>query len=435
MGKILSKLAFLLLLPVLLQAENLIVGYYPDWGKWNTPVYSWKEVPYEKLTHVLWSFISPDSLGNLRGNAIDDPSDLDSMVTHAHKVGTKVIISLGGAGSCEYFASVAKDQSLRQNFVQNLMNFINEHNLDGVDMDWEYSSVPVASEDTAAYNQLLADIREALPEGKTLSAAIPCSAYYGKYFNVEAMNDKLDWFGFMTYDITGYWDELARYNSALYPNGNRTTWSWTETATYWKNRGVPTEKMVFGIPFFGFEFDAATGPASTFNGNATYVEYKNVCCRTDQEYFFDSVAAVPYAISSGSYTTFDDPTSAALKTAWVKENQYAGVMIWELSQDIMEDGTQPMLYAIYATMNDIDHLPPFKTVAKKTGLSFKNGSLQFTPTENTTHKTLSVSIRDVSGKTLLKFNMEENESKNLSTLNTGFYFAVSPMGALKFSIH
>ncbi len=432
--KLLAKLSFLLFLPVFIQAENLIVGYYPDWGKWNTPTYTWKEVPYEKMTHVLWSFISPDSLGNLRGNAIDDPADLDSMVASAHKVNTKVIISLGGAGSCEYFASVSKDQNLRANFVHNLMNFIKDHNLDGVDMDWEYSSVPVASEDTIAYNRLLADIRDSLPQEKTLSAAIPCSGYYGKYFNVDAMKDKLDWFGFMTYDITGYWDDRARYNSPLYPNGNRTTWSWEETATYWKNRGIPTEKMVFGIPFFGFEFDAATGPASTFNGNATYVEYKNICCKTDQEYFFDSVAAVPYAISSGSYTTFDDPKSASLKTQWVKDNQYAGVMIWELSHDIMEDGTQPMLSAIYETMQGTYNFIPFKKVSQKSGLTFANGILNFAK-ENQNFKNISVSVRDVSGREVLIRSIKSGGSLDLSILTAGQYFVISPFGALKVQIH
>lgn len=432
--KLLAKLSFLLFLPVFIQAENLIVGYYPDWGKWNTPTYTWKEVPYEKMTHVLWSFISPDSLGNLRGNAIDDPADLDSMVASAHKVNTKVIISLGGAGSCEYFASVSKDQNLRANFVHNLMNFIKDHNLDGVDMDWEYSSVPVASEDTIAYNRLLADIRDSLPQEKTLSAAIPCSDYYGKYFNVDAMKDKLDWFGFMTYDITGYWDDRARYNSPLYPNGNRTTWSWKETAEYWGNRDVPAEKMVFGIPFFGFEFDAATGPASTFNGNATYVEYKNICCKTDQEYFFDSLALVPYAISSGSYTTFDDPKSASLKTQWVKDNQYAGVMIWEISQDIMEDGSQPMLSAIYETMQGTYNFIPFKKVSQKSGLTFANGILNFAK-ENQNFKNISVSVRDVSGREILIRSIKSGGSLDLSILTAGQYFVISPFGALKVQIH
>lgn len=432
--KLLAKLSFLLFLPVFIQAENLIVGYYPDWGKWNTPVYTWKEVPYEKLTHVLWSFISPDSLGNLRGNAIDDPADLDSMVALAHKVNTKVIISLGGAGSCEYFASVRKDQNLRANFVHNLMNFIKDHNLDGVDMDWEYSSVPVASEDTIAYNRLLSDIRDSLPQEKTLSAAIPCSDYYGKYFNIDAMKDKLDWFGFMTYDITGYWDELARYNSPLYPNGNRTTWSWKETAEYWGNRGVPAEKMVFGIPFFGFEFDAATGPASTFNGNATYLEYKNICCRTDQEYFFDSVALVPYAVSSGSYTTFDDPKSASLKTQWVKDNQYAGVMIWELSQDIMEDGSQPMLSAIYETMQGNYNLIPFRKAPQNSGFIFADGILNFAK-ENQNFKNISVSVRDASGREILMRSMKSGESLDLSILTAGQYFVIFPLGTLKIQIH
>lgn len=432
--KNLIKLSFIFLLPVLLHSKQLIVGYYPDWGKWLTPTYSWEEVPYEKLTHVLWSFISPDSAGNLRGNAVDDPSDLDSMVARAHQVGTKVVISLGGAGLCENFAFISKDSTLRQNFVKNLMLFVEEHQLDGIDMDWEYSSVPVASEDTAAYNRLLADIREVLPEDKTLSAAIPCSDYYGKYFNVDAMKDKLDWFGFMTYDITGYWDDLARYNSALYPNGNRTTWSWKETATYWKNRGVPAEKMVFGIPFFGFEFDAATGPASEFNGNATYTAYRDICCREDQEYFFDSVAAVPYAISSGSYTTYDDPTSAALKTKWVMDENYAGVMIWELSQDYMDDGSQPMVSAIYATMQGTEHLIPFKPMLSNSVLSFKNGELKYFSKSNTEPKIIQVSIRDVSGKEISDFSMQNGESVKLSTIKAGIYFAVSKVGTLKIHI-
>ena len=61
-------------------AAPLFIGYYPDWGKWHKPAYTVDKVPYEKLTHVLWSFITPDTDGSLRGDAADDPSALDEMV-------------------------------------------------------------------------------------------------------------------------------------------------------------------------------------------------------------------------------------------------------------------------------------------------------------------------------------------------------------------
>ena len=229
-------------------AAPLFIGYYPDWGKWHKPAYTVDKVPYEKLSHVLWSFITPNTDGSLHGDAADDPSALDSMVTLAHAVGTKVVLSLGGGSQSENFAPVAKDNTLRQKFIGNLVNFVKDHNLDGLDMDWEWEYNPVPDQDTIAYNKLLTELREALPKDKSLSAALPCSRYYGKYFTPEVLVKNLDWFGFMTYDMTGNWDEKARFDSPLYPHDDYTTWSWQQTAEYWSGRGVPATKMVFGVP-------------------------------------------------------------------------------------------------------------------------------------------------------------------------------------------
>ena len=166
-------------------AEPLFIGYYPDWGKWHKPAYTVDKVPYEKLTHVLWSFITPDTDGSLRGDAADDPTALDEMVALGHAAGTKVIVSLGGGGQSENFVPVASDDALRKKFVANLVQFVADHNLDGLDMDWEWEYNPVPDADTIAYNKLLTELRAALPEGKNLSAALPCSQYYGKYFTPE----------------------------------------------------------------------------------------------------------------------------------------------------------------------------------------------------------------------------------------------------------
>ena len=344
-------------------AAPLFIGYYPDWGKWHKPAYTVDKVPYEKLTHVLWSFITPNTDGTLHGDAADDPSALDSMVTLAHAAGTKVIVSLGGGGQSENFVPVASNDALRQKFIGNLVDFVKAHNLDGLDMDWEWEYSPVPEADTIAYNKLLTELREALPKDKSLSAALPCSRYYGKWFTPEVLVKNLDWFGFMTYDMTGDWDEKAMFDSPLYPHEGYTTWSWQETFDYWSKRGVPAEKMVFGIPAFGFEFEGATGPGCDFTkGKTKSLSYAQIIKNTNWEIHFDSVSVEPYAVSENSYTTFEDPHSAAIKTRWVKENGYAGIMVWEVSHDYIEGVGNPILDSIAFVLQDgTTNIAPHRT--------------------------------------------------------------------------
>ena len=157
----------------------------------------------------------------------------------------------------------------------------------------------------------------------------------------------------MTYDMTGDWDEKAMFDSPLYPHEGYTTWSWKETFDYWSKRGVPAEKMVFGIPSFGFEFKGATGPGTDFTkGSAKQVPYKDIVTNTEWEYYFDSVSVEPYGVSSAGYVTFEDPHSSAVKSRWVKDNGYAGIMVWELSHDYIKDSGNPILDSIAIALRD-----------------------------------------------------------------------------------
>lgn len=331
--------------------KKILAGYYPDWGVWNHPSYTVDLIPYKQLTHVLWSFVSPNEDGSLRGDAISNPGELDQMVQLAHAQGVKAILSLGGAGLCENFAPVSKDETLRAKFVKDLTEFVAAHNLDGVDMDWEYSKVPVASEDTAGYNKLLKDIRTSLPQGKTLSAALPCSDYYGKFFTAEVLVENLDWFGIMSYDITGDWDEKAMFDSPLLPNSKWTTWSWKQTAAYWTKRGVPASKLVMGVPSFGFVFYGATGPGSDFE-KAEQVSYADILKMADWQFFYDDVSKEPYGVTEDMFVTYEDARSSVEKAKWIVDNNYAGAMVWELSHDYTGEEQQPIISALSSVLLD-----------------------------------------------------------------------------------
>lgn len=337
--------------PTANKPKKILAGYYPDWGIWNHPSYTVDLIPYDKLTHVIWSFVSPNADGSLRGDAVQDPEALDNMVTLAHDAGVKAILSLGGAGLCENFAAVSNSDELRGKFVSDLVDFVNAHQLDGVDMDWEFSKNPVASEDTVGYNKLIRDIRAALPAEKTLSAALPCSDYYGKFFTAEVLLETLDWFGLMTYDITGDWDDRARFDSPLYPNSKYTTWSWKQSAAYWTKRGVPAEKLVFGVPTFGFIFSGATGPGTAFDqGSTEYAGYAEIMAFAEWQFSYDDVSKEPYAISGDYFATYEDPVSVVAKSNWIRDNNYAGAMVWELSLDYTEEKGQPVLEALSSSL-------------------------------------------------------------------------------------
>ena len=386
-------------------AAPLFIGYYPDWGKWHKPAYTVDKVPYNKLTHVLWSFITPNTDGSLRGDAAEDPSALDEMVTLAHAAGTKVIVSLGGGGQSDNFVPVASNDALRQKFVTNLVKYVADHNLDGLDMDWEWEYNPVPEADTIAYSKLLTELREALPKDKSLSAALPCSPYYGKWFTAEVLVKNLDWFGFMTYDMTGDWDDKAMFDSPLYPHDGYTTWSWEETRDYWKKRGVPTEKMVFGIPSFGFQFQGATGPGTDFTkGTAKQVPYKDIVTNAEWKFHFDSVSVEPYGVSSNGYVTFEDPHSSAVKSRWVKENGYAGIMVWEVSHDYIEHVGNPILDSIAVALRE--GTTGFRDIHKKRAANSRHDASQMQNAQTKRVDALGKNVQNVGRESRWKNRFE-----------------------------
>ena len=61
--------------------------------------------------------------------------------------------------TCKAFMTISADTTLRQKFVNNLMDLVEEYNLDGVDIDWESVSESVKVNATGM-NNLMKDLRE-----------------------------------------------------------------------------------------------------------------------------------------------------------------------------------------------------------------------------------------------------------------------------------
>ncbi|TLD19635.1 hypothetical protein PspLS_09441 [Pyricularia sp. CBS 133598] len=204
--------------------------------------------------------------------------------------GPKRIISFGGwvfsaeAPHYHIFRNAVKDDANRRRLGDNLVKYVADHGLDGLDIDWEYPSAPNLGEgvpegdpdEAMNYLRLLAYIRSRLPRDKSLSIAAPASHWYLKQFPIKAMSELLDYIVYMTYDLHGQWDAGNKWATPGCPTGNclRSHVNRTQTMntlTMITKAGVPSNKVLVGVSSYGRSFQmvdpSCTGPNCFYTGD------------------------------------------------------------------------------------------------------------------------------------------------------------------------
>jgi chitinase len=335
-----------------------LLGYYPEWSKYNNPpyVYSAAQIPYKQLTHISHAFLLLDAKTD---GTLDVPSGFveTALISNAHAAGVKVLVSIGGGDGIQgpRFNKMARDEAYRQNFVKNVHTFLAANGYDGVDIDWE---VPNAK-DTSNCTTLMQELRNELPAGQWLiSMATPADPRnYGQGFDIPALAPLLDFMNVMTYDFTGSWAGYAGLNSPLYQDPADPIQSGsvkTSMDLYADTYGVPLGQLNIGTPFYGYVFNsvdalwAACGKCASSEQNyGSYIE--PLLHSSEWKKKSDKSARSPYMVnaSAGKFITYDNASSTSAKTSYVmKERGFGGVFMWELSADY--DGkSQELMSAMY----------------------------------------------------------------------------------------
>jgi len=186
-------------------------------------------IPYDKLTHINYSFLTPKADGTF--NPIVNGWKLKQIIGTARQYNVKVSISVGGWGWDAQFEELAANPETRTAFVQNLKAFVDEYQLDGVDIDWEYPDPGLSSQNFLA---LIQELRAAIPD-KLLTTAV---VSYGDEHGIGVPSESFEYFDFvnvMTYDGPDH-GSMEQFERGL---------------AYWSERGLPREKIVLGVPFYG----------------------------------------------------------------------------------------------------------------------------------------------------------------------------------------
>lgn len=331
-----------------------VVGFFPLWAR--NAGYSERDVDFSVVTHLAHFAVLPRPDGTI---AIPDwgPFPDPALLARARAYGVPVSLVVGGdeRAAAEAFAAVASDAGARAAFVANLTEIVERYGYDGVDIDWEY---PSSTRDRDGLTALVADLRAALGPGRLLSLDVPSAPWDGQWFDVEALSAHLDWFAAMTYLLHGpSWSDHAGPNAPLYASsaGNALHWGGETTVDtargYYLGRGVPPEKLLIGLPFFGVRFDGAgemDRPLSHRGGAP--LDYREIAPLVGQGWQMkrDEAGYVPYLAGIGGVISFDDPAAIAAKCSYVAANGIGGVIIWHLGKDWRpgEGGAgQPLLEA------------------------------------------------------------------------------------------
>ena len=404
----------------------------------------------------------------------------------------KVIISVGGWTKSQNFPAIAASPIARERFAQSMVDFMNLYPwIDGFDIDWEFPitggtdgrewigsnqipAQPHTNDDHKNFVNLLKEMRErfdangmqdkevAISMGNNVLNA--ANQFIGpgnmaEHGMTENIMDFCNFVSFFGYDFGGNWYDETCYNAPLFggdnvndplhnPTGRNQVLS-ELVDVYLTDVGIPANKLVMGLPFYGkiFEGVATTGtvpslpglyesaprtpsinimthlpqpPLGTWDdvagqnsGSIEFCDLSQGTATNPHHYldptnpqnvnaaaaaagwvrYWDDTAKVPYLYNAteNRFISYDDAQSIDLKVKYAISQQLAGVMIWELSQDA-RNTDQGLLDVVDSSLVNTNY----------------SITLNFSDTNNSPLQGLSVELADDAGTVLETLTTDAN---------------------------
>lgn len=340
--------------PAAASAESLkVIAYYMGDGS-DVENYN-----IGQLTHIIYSFL------HLRGNQLSFRDDADKnalrrlVALKKNHPQLKVLISLGGWGGCETCSEVFSSAEGRLEFAKSTLNILQEYNADGIDLDWEYPSVPgfpghkYSSQDKPNFTALIQILRKQFNTHYELSFAAGGFDYYiREAVDWKAIMPLLNSVNLMSYDMVNGGTPHTGHHTPLYSTPDQQD-STDNAVTLLLDMGVPPEKIVIGAAFYARAWKNVANinnglyQGGTHTTETLFKDYANKFTPANgYEYFWDDTAKAPYVYNAQKklFATFDDRHSLTEKIRYIRQHKLGGIMFWQLPQDVTQDGLLSTIY-------------------------------------------------------------------------------------------
>jgi chitinase len=334
--------------------KRVIIGYVPGFrGELDE-----KTINANKLTHINYAFVDvKDSMAWLTNIETDSINFRRLNNLKKDNPDLKIIISIGGWAWSENFSDAVLTESSRNKFATSSVAIVDQYNLDGVDIDWEYPGMRgednvFRPEDKQTFTLMFKAIREeldklALKTGKTyaLTTALPS---FPRLFEVTEMSkvaEYIDYVNIMAYDFYVSGDTAGHHSNLFASENYEREDSGDKAYTLYRKEGVPAEKLVLGIPFYGYEWQTTSRDpqAHTFpdtGSTASFERVQTLLAKKDQlkvEQGWNESALSPYISYEENGETYvvyyENSRSVSYKLDFVNQLDLAGIAIWALGYE------------------------------------------------------------------------------------------------------
>ncbi|WP_025763989.1 glycoside hydrolase family 18 protein [Dyadobacter tibetensis] len=315
-----------------------------------------ERIQVEKLTHINYAFVNiVDGKAFLTNEKTDSINFRKLNELKLKNRELKILISIGGWAWSENFSDAVLTDSSRKVFAKTSVDIIRKYDLDGVDIDWEYPGMEgeegnvFRPEDKENYTLMFAALREELDQmeketgsPKLLTTAVAGFGEYLQHTDMKMAASYLDYVNLMTYDL--FVPDISVHHAGLYASdGYDSNKNADHCVKAFIAAGVPVEKLVMGLPFYGRSFTVESHAtqvvgqpysAKSYIDGYGYIKDSLVNQRGFQA-FRDDRARVPYIYNAetGQMISYDDEQSVEEKCNYVLKNKMAGVMFWEYDSD------------------------------------------------------------------------------------------------------
>jgi chitinase len=308
------------LLPARAADAPVMVGYFPAFKGLEARLESTR---IDHYTHINIAFANPDGSGELvrdgtmtcmRGGPAGNISvtALRDAAARLRAKGAKVLLSVAGGVipgcSGDWAALLGSDK--RETVRRELLAIVDAAGLDGIDIDIEGELLTRVDRE-GNYTPFIAALSAGLKaKGKLLTVAT--ASYEGGMIPVSSIR-YFDLVMPMSYDAIGpNWGQ---------PGSEHSTEAQAKLdVALWLARGVKPERLVLGVPFYGYGF-GKHAPGGGFN--ALLAAHGDAALTGD---------LIGKACAGCDYVTFNSPPTIRRK-AELARARAGGVMVWEITQD------------------------------------------------------------------------------------------------------